>query len=246
MSNSENKNTKESGKQIVIYFTDFLKGAKKLWWICVVLAVVLGSVRFVNDYRNYVPYYSSSATFTITTQTSQSSISGISSYSFYYDATTASQLTETFPFILQSNILQDAIKSDLDLDVLPVNFSASYVAGTNLFTLSATGTDPQLVYDALLYAIENYPEAAKFVVGNTRFDMIENPVVATSPYNKANYVNNAVEGAIIGILCGIFIIFLYAFMRKTIRTSDDIKRDLNLNALGKVPVVVFKKYVFFG
>ena len=115
MSNSENKNVNMNSKHIVIYFTDFLKGVKKFWWICVALAVLLGSVRFVSDYRSYVPQYRSSATFTISTQTSQSSISGLSSYSFYYDATTTTQLTETFPYILQSNILQDAIKNDLEL-----------------------------------------------------------------------------------------------------------------------------------
>ena len=242
MSNTENKNSNVTNKHVVIYFTDFLKGAKKLWWICVVLAMLIGGVRFVSDYRSYVPYYSSSATFTISTQSSQSTLSGISSYSFYYDTSATSQLTETFPYILQSNILQDSIKNDLELNYLPVSLNASSVAGSNFFTLTATGTDPQMVYDVLVSAIDNYPDAARYVVGNIRFDMIETPVVATSPYNRANYISNATEGVVIGVIIGIFAILLYAFMRRTIRTTDDIKRELNLVSMGSVPGVVFKKY----
>ena len=243
MSNTENRTDNSGTRHIAIYFTDFLKGARKLWWICVILAVIIGGFRYVSDYRSYVPKYSSSATFTVTSQNAQSTISGISSYSFYYDASTTSQLTETFPYILQCNILQDAIINDLDLTYMPASLSASSVPGANLFTLTATGTDPQMTYDVLISAIENYPEAAKYVVGNIRFDMIETPMVAASPYNKANYMSNAMEGAVIGIAIGICFILLYALMRRTIRTNDDIKRELNLTSFGVVPAVKFKKYV---
>ena len=243
MSNTENRTDNSGTRHIAIYFTDFLKGARKLWWVCVILAVLIGGFRYVSDYRSYVPRYSSSATFTVTSQNAQSTISGISSYSFYYDASTTSQLTETFPYLLQCNILQDAIINDLDITYMPASLSASYVPGSNLFTLTATGTDPQVTYDVLLSAIENYPDAAKYVVGNIRFDMIETPTVATSPYNKANYMSNAMEGAVIGIAIGICFILLYALMRRTIRTGDDIKRELNLTSLGTVPAVKFKKFV---
>ena len=243
MSNTDNKNDVLNTKHIAIYFTDFLKGARKLWWLCVILAVLIGGFRYVSDYRSYVPMYRSSATFTVTSQNAQPTISGISSYSFYYDASTTSQLTETFPYILQCNILQDAIINDLDLTYMPASLSASSVPGANLFTLTSSGTDPQMVYDVLIAAIENYPDAAKYVVGNIKFDMIETPVVAAAPYNKSNFTTNAMEGAVIGFAIGICFILLYALMRRTIKTNDDIKRELNLTSLGTVPVIKFRKYV---
>lgn len=243
MSNTENRNDVLSTKHITVYFTDVLKGARKLWWLCVVLAVLIGGFRYVSDYRSYVPMYRSSATFTVSSQSAQPTISGISSYSFYYDASATSQLTETFPYILQCNILQDAIVNDLDVSYMPASLSASSVPGANLFTLTSTGTDPQMAYDVLISAIENYPDAAKYVVGNIKFDMIETPVVATSPYNKANYTSNAMEGAVIGLAIGMCFILLYALMRRTVKTNDDIKRELNLTSLGTVPVVRFRKYV---
>ena len=241
MSNTNNT-VSENNKYFAIYFTDFLKGFKKFWWICVVFALVLGGYRFVDGYRSYVPVYTSSATFTIITQSSQSTISGISSFSFYYDANTASQLTETFPHILQSNILQEAICNDMKVDYLPASLSASYVSGTNLFTLSATGKDPVKTYEVLLSAIDNYPDAAKYVVGNLKFEMIETPVIASSPSNRHNYVSNAAEGAAIGIIIGLFLVLLYAVLRKTIRLKEDVKRELNLEAIASIPRIVFKKY----
>ena len=243
MSNTENKNDVLSKTHVAIYFSDFLKGARRLWWLCIILAVLIGGFRYISDYRSYVPMYRSSVTFTVTSQNSQSTISGISSYSFYYDASATSQLTETFPYILQCNILQDAIINDLDLTYMPASLSASFVPGTNLFTLTSSGKDPQMVYDVLLSAIENYPDAAKYVVGNIRFDMIETPVVASSPYNKSNYTANAMEGAVIGLAIGMCFILLYALMRRTIKANDDIKRELNLTSLGTVPIVKFRRYV---
>lgn len=241
MSNTNNL-ISENNKYFAIYFTDFLKGFRKFWWICVAFALILGGYRYIDGYRSYVPVYTSSATFTITTQTSQSSISGISSYSFYYDANAASQLTETFPHILKSNILQEAICNDMKVSYLPASLSASFVSGTNLFTLSATGKDPVKTYEVLLSAIDNYPDAAKYVIGNLKFDMIETPFVASSPSNKHNYVSNAAEGAAIGIIIGLFLVLLYAVLRKTVRVKDDIKRELNLEAIGSIPRIAFKKY----
>lgn len=241
MSNTNNT-VSENNKYFAIYFTDFLKGFKKFWWICVAFALALGGYRFVDGYKSYVPVYTSSATFTIFMQNSQSTISGISSFSFYYDVNAASQLTDTFPHILQSNILQEAICNDMKVSYLPASLSASYVTGTNLFTLSATGTDPVKAYEVLLSAIDNYPDVAKYVVGNLKFEMIETPVIASSPSNKHNYVSNAVEGAAIGIIIGLFLVLLYAVLRKTVRLKEDVKRELNLEAIASIPRIVFKKY----
>ena len=240
---NEIENKTENTRHLTIYFTDFVKGLKKFWWLCVALAVALGVFRLVDGYRNYVPKYTSSATFTISTQSDSSSFNGISVYSFYYDASTASQLSTTFPHILSSWILQDAICNELELTSLPVTLSASSVSNSNLFTMSATGTDPQLTYDVLMSAIDNYPNAAKYVVGNIKFEMIEAPEVANSPTNKSNYVENALEGVVLGVILGLFFVLIYTLMRKTIRTTADIKNELNLTSLGTVPRVSFKKYI---
>ena len=73
-------------------------------------------------------------------------------------------------------MLQEAVANDLDLTWLPVQLTASSVPGSTMFTLSATGREPQLTYDALISTMENYPSIAKYVVGNIKFNIITSPV----------------------------------------------------------------------
>lgn len=240
---NEMDNKKSKNESLEIYFTDFLKGLRRFWSLCLILAVLFAGAKMYLAHRRYAPLYTSSASFTIRTQNNTSSISGVSVYSFYYDSSTASQLTATFPYILKSEILQDAICNDMKLSALPAYLSASSVENSNLFTLSATGRDPQMTYDVLLSAIDNYPEASKYVVGNIRLEMIESPEVATAPSNSPGYLSSAFRGAMMGLILGLLWILIYTLSRKTIRTKDEIKNELNLDTLGVIPRVVFKRYV---
>ena len=243
MAQTEIKKQNTSGKNptVVIYLSDFIKGFKKIWWLCVILAVVLGSVRFVVGINSYKPYYTVSSTLTVSTQNSSVAINGITSYSYKYDTSTAERLSLTFPCILSSRLLQDDICDDLNITDMPVTLSVHTVSG-NMFTITAVGEEPQLTYDVLVSAIENYPSVAKYVLGDIKLDTITTPAVPTKPSNNPGYVENAIEGAVIGVLLGMGMVLLYVLMRKTIRTKKDIPNQLNVEAIGIVPKVSFKKH----
>ena len=172
--------------------------------------------------------YKADVTFTVSTQNKVSSINGISAYDFYYDASTASHLSSTFPHILSSNLLQEAVANDLNLTSLPVKLTASSVSGSNMFTLSSSGYDPQLTYDALISTMENYPDIAKYVVGNIKFNIITSPVLPTEPYNKPAYFDEVFKGVSYGLILGLAFLLCYAVLRTTIRTKKDIRAYLNI------------------
>ena len=96
------------------YVSDFCRGLKKYWWVIAIISVVFCVFSVFNCYRSYVPRYKAEVTFTVSTQ-DRASINGITAYNFYYDASTASHLSETFPGILSSKLLQDAVAADLQL-----------------------------------------------------------------------------------------------------------------------------------
>jgi capsular exopolysaccharide synthesis family protein len=185
--------------------------------------------------------YKVEATFTVSTQNKTTSISGISAYNFYYDASTASHLSSTFPHILSSNLLQEAVMSDLNVTSLPVSLTASSVTGSNMFTLCATGYDPQVTYDALVSTMKNYPDIAKYVVGNIKFNIITSPILPAEPYNKPVYSNEIFKGIVYGLLLGLFLLLCYTAFRTTIRTKKDVKANLNIKCLGIIPHIILKK-----
>ncbi|MDO4495663.1 MAG: P-loop NTPase [Clostridiaceae bacterium] len=244
MSQNESKNSIPEmidDFKIKIYLSDFLKGIKKFWWLCVALAVIAGGFKLTVGYFNFVPVYTTSATFTVSTQSSSQTIGGVSVYSFFYDSSTASQIAKTFPYIMSSNILQDAICEDLGISAMPASLSASCVSDSNMITITARGVDPKKTYDVLVSAIKNLPEAAKFVVGNIRLTAISDPFIPANPSNSSAYVKEAIKWAIIGFGIGAAWIIFYVFLRSTVKTKKDIKTQLNMESVGTVPQVSFKK-----
>ena len=225
---------------VPFYFSDFCRGFKKFWWLIAILCVVLCAFNVFKYHKSYTPMYKAEATFTVNTQDRASAISGITSYNFYWDASTASQLSSTFPHILKSNLLQEAVANDLNLTYLPVSLTASSVSGSNMFTLSCTGQDPQLTYDALISTMKNYPSIAKYVVGNIKFNIITSPVLPTAPYNSPTYFDEAFQGFSYGLIIGVVLLLCYAALRTTIRTKKDIRAHLNIKCLGVIPHIITK------
>lgn len=224
------------------YFSDVLKGLFKFWWIIVALTIIFGSCMFGLSYLRYVPTYTVSSTFTVSTSSKSTSGNGITSYSYYYDSVTAGQLSDSFPYILTSNILQDSICEEIKMDYMPATLTASSVKGSNMFTITCTGTDPQKTYDVLVAAIKKYPDVARYVVGNIKLTLITNPAVPTEPSNQRSYINKSLKGAALGFVLGLAWVMLYAFSRNTIRKKEDIKKELGQNVIGTLPDVTFKKY----
>ncbi len=232
----------EENNRIEVYLSDLWRGLLKFWWVCVALAVVFAGFMFLRSYIKFTPKYTVSATFTVQTQDIEATGNSVSSYSFYYNRTTAEQLSSTFPFILESNLLQETICEDLGVSSIPASISASSVTGTNMFTITAVGSDPQKTYDTLISAIKNYPVVAEYVIGSTQLNMITEPVVPEQPSNRPSYFRRMVFGAGFGILLGIALVVMYAIFRNTVRTKSDIKEKLNQFCLGVVPAVIFRKH----
>lgn len=225
------------------YLSDFWRGFVKFWWIGVVLAIIFGGAMFYKNYSTYTPKYSATATFTVHTQNATlSGDGGVSAYSFYYDRGTADQLASVFPYILQSEIIQKQVCEELGVDRMPASVSASSVPETNMITLTTTGSDPQLTYDVLICVTENYSSVSEYIVGQTKLVMISPPVVPTEPTNSLDWRSDTLTGAFFGILIGVVWILIYGVLRRTVRTKDDIRRELNQNCIGVLPHVFFKKY----
>lgn len=221
---------------------DILTAIKKFRRICVAFVLIFGAFGFYKGYVKFVPSYASSVTFAVSTQKPSATDNGISVYSFYYDTSAASQLSAAFPYILKSNLLHDKIKNDLDIQDIPVSLTASSVSGSNMFTITAKGTDPQLTYDILMSAVKNYPSVAKCILGNIKLTVITEPVIPAKPENSSEYKKETLNGMLVGLAVWTAVILLYAAKRNTVRASDDIKNRLGGCVVGALPRINFKKH----
>lgn len=218
---------------------NFLRGLKKTWYLIPLLALLGGAFGYGKAAGFYVPMYQASASFTVLTG-GTSEDTGSESYNFYYDSSTAGQMAKTFPYILGSNLLQEAILGDLGVDALNGSISAKAVSDSNLITMTVTSSSPQDAKDILESAIKVYPDVARFVIGNTRFNMIDMPSVSSVPYNQPNYTRTVQKWALVGAAGAVLLIALFALLRKTIQKPEEIKTIMSLPCLGNIPEVRFK------
>lgn len=244
MSETQKNTPEQSGEfePISINFPEIFRSFAKFWWLCLALVILGAGLMFCRNRINYTPMYESSVTFTVRTQEPGSAGIGISSYSFSYARSTASQLSSTFPAIIESNILHDIICNDMGLPYLPATLLASVVKGTNMFTITARGRDPGLTYNVLLSVIKNYPAVAQYVIGNTDLVILNPSELAAEPYNRFSYRSSMAKGALAGLALGIIWVVFYALCRSTVRSREDVRKKLNCHCIAALPEVSFKKY----
>lgn len=219
----------------VLVLRDIFQSFRKLWWLMALLAALFSGVGLVYGMRTYEPMYKAEATFTVETYTTQSG------YTFFYDNRTAAQMALTFPYLLDSDLLLERVKIDLQKEYINGVPKAEVVANSNLFTLSVTSRDPQSAYDILHALIRNYPEVAEYVIGKTQLNMIEYPEFPSQPYNDKEHLHYAAIGFWCSLALSAVILLFHAMTRNTIRKESDITDKLYTNWVGSVPMVVPKR-----
>ncbi len=238
--NKEGSNALEALK---VRISDIWRGFVKFFWIAIVLAVIFGGIQFYQSYINFTPVYTVTATFTVQTENKVlSGDNGVSAYAFYYNQDTANQLASVFPHIISNPILTTKVCEELQVKSMPATIKASCIKDTNMVTLTANGIDAQKTYDTLLSVINNYSSVADYIIGRTKIVMISDPEIPKAPSNTNEWISSVLMAILCGGGIGAAWIIVYALLRKTIRTKEDIKTVLNQKCVGVLPQVVFKRY----
>lgn len=212
------------------------KGFTRWWLILGALVILLGAAAGLRTYRNYSPVYSANATFTIT-------VDDLAFYDSagYYNYKAASQIVKTFPYILNSGILQQKIAEDLGTDEVPGSIVTEPLGTTNMITIVVTSPNPKQAYQILESVIEHYPEVAEPIIGVVSMNLLDMTDVPESASNPPSYSRSIVKGMIAGAALAIAILLIYAFTRNTIHEEEDFKKMLNLDCICAIPQIIFKK-----
>lgn len=117
---------------------EFRSVLRKRFWLPLLLAVVCGGAWFLYQRSRYTPMYASEVTFTISV--SSSSSSDISRTSAYYSKATAEQLSKTFPYLIQSDLLYTKLSQAMGVSRINGTITAANVPDTNLFTVRVTSS----------------------------------------------------------------------------------------------------------
>ncbi len=215
---------------VIVLLEDFLREARRLWTIGLVLILACGAVLAVRTGATYSPRYRATASFTV--KVADPFYPSVNAY----NTKTAEQMAKTFPHIVNSGLLEIRVKEALDISYMPP-VSVSVMTNSSVITLSVTDSDPQRAYDVLNAVIDCYPDIAEFVVGATVLALLDESGLPTTPINPLDVKGAALKGMSLG--AGIWMIFVLvmAMSKSTVHNEDMLRRHLSFDCFGRIPAV---------
>lgn len=237
MSSVKNENEELQPIDLMDLFQRFWKTFRRMWVLILVLALLCSVFFYVRSARSFRPQYESRALFTVTSGYTADSIFTSS----YYDNLAAQQMAETFPYMLQTELMRDLMLQQLGTAYINGTITPSAVANTNMFTLTVRSSSPEDAYAILWAAIDCYPQVAVYMVDNPQVIIQQEPTVPTAPCNTFSWKGPVARGLLVGIAAGLAIIFAVSLFTKTVGTVDQLKSLIDLPILAVLPRAPAKK-----
>lgn len=217
----------------VIDLREYLSIIKKKWFIMAILCVVCVAASTVYSFFIAKPVYQAETTLIVKTEKTE----GTNSLS--NDQVMVSQkLALTYGEIIKSRKVLDEVIKNLDLKEsngsLASKISVSTLTDTQIIKVSVQDTNKS---NAAKIANEIPKVFAKEAIriadanGVEVIDKAQTPVNPVSPNKKMNIL----IAGVLGVMIGLFIIFIIEFLNTKIKTPQDIEKELGLPLLGVIP-----------
>lgn len=233
-----NEKTSNTGKpegverlELISLGRDVLHRLKRFWWVVILLTALFAALFYYRSSTTYSARYVAEATVSVE----------IVNGGQYANQTTAEQMGIVFPYILTSGALSDVIASDLGTNGVPGSITVTSIRGTNLLTIDVTANDPNMAYNILQSVLKNYPEVARFVVGQTRLSVIDDSGIPVDTGRTSVLRGSTVRGALIGLALSMVLLVLYTLSTRTIRGEAELRELLNIPCFGSLPLVRRKR-----
>jgi len=224
--------------QLLDLMIRFKHAFMQMWILLVILGLLMGGLSWYRAKRSFVPMYVTKAIFTVDAGYTPEDIFGTGAY---YDQYAAQQLASAFPRLLSTDMMRDLVIQELDKGYINGYAEAVAVADSNMLVLVVRGNNARDAYDYLCAIIKCYPQVAIFMVDNPQVKIVTSPTLPTEPYNSFQGGAALAKGVGAGVLVSLLIILLAAMLSKTIQTTDELKKAVNIPILVALPKVEVKK-----
>ena len=218
----------EQGLDMAELASNYLRIARRMWWLFLACIAIGVGCLYVASYVSYTPLYRSEATFTITSGDGSSLYSSVSS---------ASQLSKTFPYVLDSSYFRGVLEDALGTDSLDGTIEAQTIDNSNMVTMWVDSASPENARAILEKALEVYPEVSRFVLGNIAFNLIDEISTPATPVNEPSQRRIWGFGVMGGVCTAALVVGLIALFNNTIKTAEDLESVSSMVCLGALPEV---------
>ncbi len=225
---------------MIDFMREYISNLMRWVWLVVLLTFIGGVASAYITVTGYIPQYKASVTLLVSAQgydpvTQQT----------YMDIMVGQQLVKEYKEIMVSRTVAKAVieelgLNDIDTGELSENVSVNIVEGTRILEVSVASGSPQMAARLANSFSRVFAEKITNIVKLQNvavIDPAEEPVQPVDPGHKKNIA----IGALAGLLAGVFIVYLIEELDETIKTREDIEKDLGIKILGTIPRIKRKR-----
>ena len=206
---------------------------KKRFWIIALITVVAMVVSGVISFFMLSPVYESKSTLIVNTEKNEETqmITG--------DQFSVSQkLAVTYGEIIKSRAVLESVISNLKLDSeyedLVEKITVSPVQDTQIISISVQDTNPKKARDIANEIPKVFEKEVKRITKANDIQVIDKAILPENPI-KPNKMMNVAIAAVLGMMIGLFVVFVLEYLDNKIKTPQDVEKHLDLPILGVIP-----------
>lgn len=205
---------------------------KKLWIIALIASIAIVASGVVSFFV-LKPIYQASTTLIVNTTTSEdsSAVTG--------DQLNVTQkLAVTYGEIIKSRAVLEPVIEKLGLDITYENLSSqvsvSPVKDTQIIKISVQDINQNKARDIANQITEVFKDEAIRITKANSVEVVDKAILPEKPI-KPNKMMNVAIAAVLGVMIGLFVVFLIEYLDKKMKTPQDIETYLGLPILGVIP-----------
>ena len=206
---------------------------KKRFWIIALITVVAMVVSGVISFFMLSPVYEAKSTLIVNTEKNEETqmITG--------DQFSVSQkLAVTYGEIIKSRAVLESVISNLKLDSeyedLVEKITVSPVKDTQIISISVQDTNPKKARDIANEIPKVFEKEVKRITKANDIQVIDKAILPENPI-KPNKIMNVAIAAVLGMMIGLFVVFVLEYLDNKIKTPQDVEKHLDLPILGVIP-----------
>lgn len=206
---------------------------KKRSWIIILITAIAIIVSGVVSFFVLKPVYQANTTLIVNTNTAEGTET-ITGDQF----TVTQKLAVTYGEIIKSRTVLDPVIDKLNLDMtyeqLSGKVSVSPVKDTQIIKISVDDTNPSRARDIANQIPKVFTGEAKRITKANSVEVVDEAILPQNPI-KPNKMMNVAIAAVLGVMIGLFVVFILEYMDNKIKSPQDIERHLGLPILGVIP-----------
>lgn len=210
---------------------------RRRMWLIILLTILSVVTSGVVSYYVLEPEYQ---TFTTLMVGKPKDYKNFDSKLEYNDLLLNQRLVSTYGQIVQMRVVIDEVIENLNLDISYNEFknkvSVNLVKDTEIIKIEAKDRDPALAAKIANETAQVFMSSVKNIMMVENVQVIDEAQVPESPISPRPKLNMAIA-AILGLMIGLFLVFLLEYLDNTIKTPEDVERHLGLTVIGTVPMV---------